>query len=351
MEAYVFLKKQNEEGHDLFLTEDFDLILLYIYCYQTAFNEEGLEKENLAEVFRKMNMASEWVEKGLKNLLNEGLVKRKNSRYFIEDVESFIKRILLTVKNKGEVREGEIGSLNQKRIGLISGCLSFQIIPSSHHKKVADFIRLFFRESPVFIREVVQKLEKEVLCKGIVNTEPKFHQGTGSLIFWLYSCDISFARLMARKCNLGILAENIGKTVPRYHSGTARLIFSLYGWLWGFARKVVQKIENALVKSLEATVPEYHLGTARLIYNLNVCDRDLAKLIVDGCDSEVMGESIGKTSPELHFGTGRLLYAIYETSPDFALKVVEKSKEKLPSTFLEDNADLFPNELKEWLSK
>ncbi|MBZ9573078.1 hypothetical protein KJA17_02775, partial [Patescibacteria group bacterium] len=90
---------------------------------------------------------------------------------------------------------------------------------------------------------------------------------------------------------------------------------------------------------------------ALLNYNLNVCDRDLAKLSGDSCDPEIMGESLGKTSPELHFGTGRLLYAIYETSPDFALKVVEKSREKLSSTFLEDNADLFSSELKEWLSK
>ena len=117
------------------------------------------------------------------------------------------------------------------------------------------------------------------------------------------------------------------------------------------ARKILQKIENELIKSLEATLPEYHLGTARLIYNLNVCDRDLAKMIVDDCDPEIIAESLGKTSPELHFETGRLLYAIYETSPDFALRVVEKSKEKLSSTFLEDNTDLFSSELKKWLSK
>lgn len=351
MEAYVFLKKQKEEGHDLFLTEDFDLISLCIYCHQIAFNEEGVEKETLTEVFKKMDMTSEWVEKGLKNLLKQGLIKRKNNRYFVEDAESFIERTLLKVKNEDEREKEENRSLIQKRIGLISSCLSFKIIPASSHKKVADFIRLFYREAPLFMRKVVQKLDKDILCKSIVDTEPKFHEGTAALIFWLYSCDRSFAQSMVEKCNLDLLAENIAKTVPKYHSATSRLIFSLYGWLWMFARKVFQKIENALIKSIEATLPDNHLGTARLIYNLNVCDRDLAKLVVDGCDPEIIAESLGKTSPELHFGTGRLLYAIYETSPDFALKVVEKSKEKLSSTFLEDNSDLFPNELKQWLSK
>ena len=345
------MKKQNELEHDLFLTEDFDLIPLFIYCYQTAFNEAGVEEKTLVEIFRKNDLGSEWVGKGLKNLLKQGLIKRKNSSYFIEDYESFAKKTLLKVKSEGEGENEETNALIRKRVGLISGCLSFQTIPSSNHKKVADFIRLFFRESPYFVRNVVQKLDKEVLCKSIVDTEPQFHEGTGSLIFWLYSCDRSSSRLMAGKCDLDILAENIGKTIPEYHDGTARLIFSLYGWLWMNARKILQKIENELIKSLEATLPEYHLGTARLIYNLNVCDRDLAKMILDGCDPKIIAESLGKTYSELNFETGRLLYAIYETSPDFALRVVEKIKGKLSSTFLEDNVDLFSSELKKWLSK